>query len=117
MLRIPAKIGGIAVGGGAGYFTASQMRGVFEGYVPWTAGGIVAVFVFCILYFPLFRPIADAISDRLSTAVRRGRHIRSGSGLEEIHERPSSIHCTICGDPFGPICPKCQSELDRKTRF
>jgi hypothetical protein len=93
------------------------MRGVFEGYVPWTAGGIVALFVFVILYFPLFRPIADMISDRLSTAVQRGRHIRSGSGLEDLPERPSAVRCTICGDPFGPICPKCQAEINRGTRF
>ena len=117
MLRFAAKIACALAGVGSGIFVYRTMGGVFEGWVPRVAAGIVALVVFVILYFPLARPIVDAISDKLSTAVHRGRHIRSGSGLEELQTRPSSVlRCTICGEGEGPICEKCQAELDRRRR-
>ena len=117
MFRLIAKIGAASLGGGAGWFVYANMKSVFEGIVPLAAAGVVVVFVFSIFYFPLFRPIADAVSDRLSVAVRRGRHIRTGSGIGELPERPSlAVRCSICGAPDGPICSSCQAEMDRSRR-
>ena len=117
MLRFIAKSGALALGAGAGLFVFSNMRAVFDGYWPWIAAGAVGVIVFMMFYFPLFRPITDIVSDRLSVAVRRGRHFRSGSGLDDLPERPSRVErCAICGAAEGPICPVCRSEMDRGSR-
>lgn len=117
MLRLAAITAGLLMGVASGFFVYRNMYVVFEGYTPWIAAGTVGIFVFLILYFPLLRPIADAVSDRLSVAVHRGRHIRSGSGLEELPTRPTmSLRCTICGEADGPICSSCQAELDRGRR-
>lgn len=117
MLRLAAKSACLLAGGAAGYFVYRNMFVVFEGYAPWIAAISVGIVVFVLFYFPLLRPVADAISDRLSVAVHRGRHIRSGSGLEELPTRSSmALRCTICGEANGPICASCQADLDRGRR-
>ena len=71
--------------------------------------------VFAILYFPLMRPISEVLSDRLSVAMHRGRHIQTGSGLNDIPETPQ-LHCSICGAPGASMCKTCADEIDRKSR-
>ena len=116
ILRLSAQLFCLSVGAGAGYFVFLNMKGVFDGGTSWASAAGAFFLVFLILYFPLFRPIADAISDRLSVAVHRGRHIRSGSGLDELPERPSAVRCSICGEDGGPICPSCAAEMERGGR-
>ena len=113
MLRLTAQLFSLSVGAGFGYFVILNMKGVFDGWIPWASAASAGLFVFLILYFPLFRPIADVISDRLSVAMHRGRHIRSGSGLDDLPERPSTVRCAVCGKAEGPICPSCAAEMTR----
>lgn len=116
MLKLSAALVCLFLGIAAGFFVQKHMYGVFDGVVIWVSAAVVSLFVFIIFYYPLFRPIADIISDRLSVAVHRGQHIRAGSGVDDLSERPSSIRCTICGDDFGPVCPKCLTDMSRSTR-
>ena len=115
MFRFLARIICLAVAGVAGYFVYTNMQEIFENWIPLASGAFVLLFVFSIFYFPLMRPIADLLSDRFSVAIHRGRHIRSGSGLEEIPESPE-LHCAICGAPGASMCKACQAEIERESR-
>jgi hypothetical protein len=54
-------------------------------------GAGVGVIVFAVLYFPLFRPIADIVNDRFAALNQNARTTRTGTGLDEIpHQRKES---------------------------
>jgi hypothetical protein len=95
----------------AGWVVLKNLDEVFRGWIPLAAGGAVVIIVFAALYFPLGKPIADVINDRLDVLAHRGRHIRSGSGLEDIPDGPKLVTCSICGGPGGPICPRCEAQM------
>lgn len=111
MLRWFIKIGCLAAGGASGWFVYSNLTSLFDGWVPFVGAGIVLLIVFSLLYYPLFRHLAEAADDRLSVMFHRGRHIRSGSGLSDVPEPPQAIICTVCGGPGGPICSECDERL------
>ena len=116
MLRHLLKVGCLGVGIAGGWIVYSNLVLLFDGWVPLAAtAGIVAV-VFCLLYFPLARPIADAADDRLSVILHRGRHIRTGSGIEEIPDAPAPQPCKLCGGPGGPICEVCDREMTLSSK-
>jgi hypothetical protein len=117
VLLLFAKIIALIVGGSAGWIVYTNLATIFENWIPIASGAGVTVFVFSILYFPLLRHIAEAISDRMSVAVHRGRHIRSGTGIEELPEAPPVPRCSLCGAPDGPICRSCQEEMNRNSTY
>jgi hypothetical protein len=116
MLRHLIRIGCLFAGGVSGWFVYRNLSSLFDGWAPIAVSAIVFFIVFSLLYFPLFRHLADAADDRLSVVFHRGRHIRSGSGLSEVPEAPKSIICTVCGGPGGPICPLCDQQLTRPPK-
>ncbi len=111
MIRHLAKLVCLIVAGVAGWFILTGFAELFDGWIPPVAAVFCFTLVYSLLYFPLARPIADIISDRLSVMTHRGRHIRTGSGLDEIPTAPKPVYCSICGGPNGPICPKCNSKM------
>lgn len=112
MLRLSARIVCFGAALGAGFYVYSTMKGMFDGYILWGASGGVFIAVFALLYFPLFLPVSEMISDRLVVAAHRGRHIRSGSGVDELPEGRVPIRCAICGNDQGPVCPACLAKTD-----
>lgn len=112
-----ARILSLIISGAAGWSVYINLTAIFENWIPIAAGGVVTVGVFSILYFPLFKPIADLIADRMSVAVHRGRHIRSGTGLNELPEAPPVQRCSLCGAPEGPICRSCREEMNRSSIY
>ncbi len=111
MTRHFAKLICLVIGGAAGWYVLIELASIFSGWIPPAAGAAVMTFVFSMFYFPLARPIADIIADRLTVAAHRGRHIRVGSGLDDIPEAEKQPTCSICGDPNGPICPACNEKM------
>ena len=97
----------------AGWAVLANLDEFFKGWIPVLGAVISGLAVFALLYFPLGRPIADIVSDRLTVATHRGKHIKSGSGLDEIPDGPMIVPCTICGGKDGPICPKCNEKLQK----
>ncbi len=116
MIRNIAKLICLIMGGAAGWFVLVGLAELSKGWLPPVGGLVVMAIVFAALYFPLARPIADVISDRLSVATHRGRHIRSGTGLDSIPDAPKAPTCSICGGPGGPICNDCNREMERSSR-
>ncbi len=112
-----ARIISLIIGVTGGWIVYTNLATIFEDRIPLAAGGGVAVAAFSILYFPLFKPIAEVISDRMSVAVHRGRHIRSGTGIDEIPQAPPTQRCSLCGAPEGPICRSCQEEMNRHSTY
>jgi hypothetical protein len=108
-----AKITCLVIGCVAGWVVLENLDDLFRGWIPLAAAVIVAIAVFILLYFPLGRPIAEIISDRLAVLAHRGKHIKSGSGLEDIPDGPKLLTCSICGGPGGPICPRCEAQMQR----
>jgi hypothetical protein len=76
----------LALGIGAGITVGKEIADVFSDarWLPFAAGGGVAAVVFAALYFPLLRPIAEIVRDRVSTFSRPGQSTRTGTGLDEI---------------------------------
>ena len=111
MIRHLAKLICLVIGGMAGYGVLVNMAEVFEGRIPTAGGAVTMVVVTALLYFPLGVPIADLVSDRLAVMTHRGRHIRTGTGLDEIPDRPSAPPCSLCGAPKGPICKACEEKM------
>jgi hypothetical protein len=111
MSRNLAKLACLVVGMAAGWAVLVNLNDVFTGWVPPVGGLVVMVVTFVLLYFPLARPIADYVTDRVSVITHRGRHIRSGSGIDHIPDAPKKLTCTLCGGPGGPICPRCNSQM------
>ncbi len=116
MLRLLIKIGCLIAGGAAGWFVYSNLVTLLDGWVPLVSTVIVFFFVFALLYYPLFRHLADAADDRLSVMFHRGRHIRSGSGLSDVPAPPQPIICTVCGGPGGPLCEACEERLSNPPK-
>lgn len=115
MMRHFAKIACLVAACAAGWVVLVNLADLFKGWIPPVGGILTLVIVFLALYFPLARPIADVIADRLAVAAHRGRHIRSGSGLDNL-PTATIIHCTVCGGPGGPICRSCDEKLSRASR-
>ena len=108
-----AKFLCIVVAGSAGWTVLVNLAEIHEGWIPPSAGATTMLIVLLLLYFPLARPVADAISDKLSTATHRGKHIRTGSGISDLPQSiiPRAPKCNICGSPNGPICPTCDEKM------
>ena len=103
MSRHIAKLICFAAAGAAGWYVLVALAELWKGWIP-PAGGLgTMVVVYLALYFPLARPIADIIADRFAVLAHRGRHIRSGTGLDSIPDAPKPLSCSICGGPGGPI--------------
>ncbi len=116
MIRNLAKLVCLIVGGAAGWFVLLGVAELSKGWLPPVTGVIVMAIVFSALYFPLARPIAEVISDRLTVVAHRGRHIRSGTGLDFIPDAPKPLTCSMCGGPGGPICNDCNQQMARSSR-
>ncbi len=113
MVRYIARLICIVVGCFAGWEVYVNLAELFKGYLPLGIGLGVAFVIYLVLYFPLGRHIADYFTDRFSVAVHRGRHIRTGTGIDHIPDAPPAPTCSICGAPDGPICMKCEEEMNR----
>jgi hypothetical protein len=111
MSRHLAKLACLAVGAAAGWAVLVSLNDVFTGWVPPVGGVLVMAITFILLYFPLARPIADYVTDRVSVITHRGKHIRAGSGLDHIPEARKQLTCSLCGGPGGPICPRCSAQM------
>ncbi len=116
MHRHLAKMVCLLVGGFAGWFVLKELCSIgLGGVTPPIFAGSTMLVIFLILYFPLARPMADIIEDRLEVTKHRGRHIKAGSGLDEIPEARPTVpvinSCQFCGGPDGPICEKCDQEI------
>ncbi len=119
MTRHFAKIICLIIAGAASWYVLIGVAEVVKGWIPPVTALAALVIIYALLYFPLARPIADIISDRLSVMTHRGRHIRTGSGLDEIPDAPGPVSCSICGGPGGPICGSCDSKMStgRQSRI
>ncbi len=111
MPRLIAKLVSLVLAYLAGLLVYREVREIAGDWIPWVAGAAAFVVVFCVLYFPLVRHIADSIGDRIAGNLQRGRHFRTGSGIDSLPPPPKKPPCSICGDPRGPICPKCNEEM------
>jgi hypothetical protein len=116
IMKSIARIICLGVAGAAGWTVFINLKEIFAGWVPLVSGIVVFLMVYSLLYYPLARHIAEAISDRMTVAVHRGRHIKSGSGLDSIPDAPRSISCTVCGGPGGPICDSCDQKMSSPPR-
>lgn len=106
----------LAVGGIAGYSVYINLAEIFARWTPEIGGGITFLVVFLLVYFPLGRPLAELLSDKLAVMTHRGRHIRSGSGLDQIPDASLAPPCSLCGAPGGPICSACNQKMSRDRR-
>ncbi len=100
---------GVALAGG--WVVYINLQELFERWVAISVAAGVLLFVYSILYFPLARHLADALSDRLAVALHRGRHIRAGSGIDSVPDAAKPLNCAVCGGPGGPICPECDKKI------
>ena len=114
--RILAMLLCICVAYAAGLTVFRELSSVFKGWIGPAAGGVSFIIVFSVLYFPLAKPVADAIGEKISTFFHRGKHIKSGSGIEDIPDAPIIPPCSICGDPNGPICKECETKMSGPPR-
>jgi len=109
----------LAVAGLAGWQVWYHVSDVFEGWIPYAAGGLALAIVLPIFYFPLARPIADVIHDRMSALNQMMKKSRQGTGIDEvpIHrdmDRITMTTCAICGGPVpvgSPVCDKCHRNM------
>ena len=114
----------LALGIVAGILVGKEIAEVFSDprWLPYAAGGGVGLAVFAALYFPLLRPIADIVQDRLSALNQSVRATRTGTGLDEIpshpHGRaaPKLDTCKVCGLPGKQICDACSTKLKDGSR-
>ena len=122
MVRLIAKLICFAIGCLAGWAVQSNLSELLDNWVPFAGAGLTAAAVFIMLYFPLLRPIADMISERLMVMKQSTRHLRSGTGIGDIptledptDETPSPQQvCAICGSPAdSPVCESCQRKMSR----
>jgi hypothetical protein len=76
----------LALGIGAAITVGKEIADVFPDprWLPFAAGGGVGAVVFAALFFPLLRPIADMVRDRVSTSNRQGHSTRTGTGLDDV---------------------------------
>ena len=111
MVRYIVRLICIVIGCLAGWEVYVNLGDLFKGYIPLAAGLAVAFVVYLLLYLPLGRHLADYLSDRFSVAVHRGRHIRAGTGIDQVPDAPISPPCSICGAPNGPICKECEAKM------
>ena len=88
-----------------------NLRELFDLWIPVVVALLVLLVVYSLLYFPLARHLAEAVSDRMSVVLHRGRHIRVGSGLDSIPDAAKPLNCAVCGGPGGPICPECDKKI------
>jgi hypothetical protein len=116
ILKNIARIICLGVAGASGWTVFINLEEIFEGWVPPVSGIVVFLVVYSLLYLPLARHIAEAISDRMTVAMHRGRHIKSGTGLDSIPDAPPAINCTVCGGPGGPICESCDQKMSSPPR-
>ncbi|MDJ0763264.1 MAG: hypothetical protein QNJ97_09775 [Myxococcota bacterium] len=116
MFRLLAKLICLGVAGAASWMVFTNLTEIFQGWIPLIGGSVVLLCIFPLLYFPLARPIADIIADRVAVLFHRGRHIRTGSGLDDIPEAPPQPSCSICGEPGGPICATCTAKMERSQK-
>jgi len=114
-----AKVICLAVGALAGWNVHLQVSDVFSDprWLSWAIGAGVLLVVFALLYFPLVRPLAEVVGDRLDAARLRVRATRTGTGLDEVPvQRVDDTHtrlviCSHCGGPGGPVCDRCHARL------
>ncbi|MFO8070447.1 MAG: hypothetical protein R6V85_01115 [Polyangia bacterium] len=122
-MRHLARLISLAAAAAAGFLVHREVAEVFEGMAPWICAGVTAALALVLLYFPLLRPLADALDDRLSSLRHRVLAKRTGTGLDDIPERlpdgyakPKLDVCSMCGRPGGPICDACRESMLRDSR-
>jgi len=113
-VRLLAKIVSLAAGGASGWWVYTELGELFDWRVSLIGGGGISILVFVLAYFPLLRPIADAITDRLARLSVISKHVKTGRGLEDIPVAPR-VNCSICGGPNGPICKSCDTQMNQVT--
>ena len=120
MHRHIAKIASLALAIITAWLVYTNLKEVFEGApVPAGAGAIALVIIYLIVYFPLLRPVADVIDDKLSTLNQRVRATRTGIGFDEIPQRTRETtgairnKCGICGGAGGPVCESCRIKMSK----
>jgi hypothetical protein len=106
----------LLVGCAAAWAVYTSLTDLLTGWIPIAVAAAVALVVYSALYFPLARHIADMVSDRMSVMMHRGRHIRTGSGIDEVPDVHLSPTCSMCGGPEGPICKACNEKMLRSSR-
>jgi hypothetical protein len=106
-----ARMAWMGVAVAAGWVVFVNLRELFDFWVAVGVALLVLLGVYSLFYFPLARPLAEALSDRMSVVLHRGRHIRAGSGLDSIPDAAKPLNCAVCGGPGGPICPECDKKL------
>lgn len=117
-MRHLARLVSLAAAAAAGFLVHREVAEVFAGEAPWICAGAGGALVLVLLYFPLLRPLADALDDRLSSLRHRVVSRRAGTGLDDIPERlpdsydkPKLDACSICGRPGGPVCDACRESM------
>lgn len=118
MARHIAKLICLAVAGIAGWKVLVGLAELYNGWVPPAFGVGTMVVVAVVLYFPLARPVSDMLSNQMTSIVPPSRHVRAGTGLDEIptfspSRPPPPSNCNLCGGPGGPICEACDAEMKR----
>lgn len=116
MARHVAKLICLLIAGFAGWNVLVGLAEFYTGWVPPAFGICTMAVVGLILYFPLARPLSDLIADRLHAVKPQNRHVRAGTGLDEVpsyspSRPPPAMSCNLCGGPGGPICPDCEAEM------
>jgi hypothetical protein len=120
-MRVLAFLVSLAAAAAAGWAVHRELAEVFGDRIPLVGGIAVVVVVLPLLFFPLLRPLADALHDRLAALNSRLRDNASGSGLSDVPDRvgdgPAArrdVRCGLCGGPGGPVCPACHEKMARR---
>lgn len=120
-MRALAFLVSLAAAAAAGWIVHRELGEVFGGRVPLAGGIAVGAAVLPLLFFPLLRPLADAVHDRLAAISNRLRDKASGSGLSDVPDggsdgraAPRDVRCGFCGGPGGPVCPACHEKMARR---
>ncbi|MCU0663314.1 MAG: hypothetical protein MUC50_13435 [Myxococcota bacterium] len=142
MGRHIAKVLCLVTAGFAGWNVLVGLAELYEGWVPPVFGIGTMLVVALVLYFPLGRPLSDMISTQLHNMAPPSRHVRAGTGLDEIpvfrdSRTPAAstsvaareatgrmvvpkpqpaVPCNLCGNTGGPICPECEAEMKRASK-
>jgi hypothetical protein len=120
-MRILAFLVSLAAAGAAGWLVHRELAEVFGDRIPLVGGITAGAVVLPLLFFPLLRPVADVVQDRLAALVSRLRDNRVGTGLSDVPERiergPEArriVRCGMCGGPDGPVCSACHEKMSRR---
>jgi len=127
----------LGVAGPAAWWVHGELASFFKGFVPIYGAVVALVIVYVLFYFLLIKPVVNQIADRFFWVGQGRRHVRMGTGLDEVpripmtrkqslppsaraslipptapakeRENPDAT-CRFCGKKGGEICPACAKE-------